>query len=411
MRRRNILVVYWAGWGRTKSIASIRAHLTCLESHPSQPCVTYWDGYFPFPGHKRSDVYDAIVFHSTFLCLRAYPMDRLYKLSEPLASLGGVKVAIPQDEYEDADKLDQWLDNMGVDVIYSIFPDKKDVLYPRMSKKAVFRKAYAGFVDRSLLFRQPKMPVVDIGYRASSLPYYYGRVAYQKMEIARQIRVAMSGKPVSLDVATGSSCFFRGGKWHDFIQDCRLFLGTESGASCLVDARLKSVVAEYMTNNPSASFDEVERYCLPSPSKAFHALSPKNFECAALRVPQALVRGEYEGVFEAGRHYHPIEPDFSNLGEISDVLADKAYLRSLADRAYHEVALDPRYSYQHLASMLLDEVATEKRMSSLTRKRGCGKDWILLALSCLYRLSPKSLLLFLRAWAGILKPWIKRRYE
>src|SRR5262249_53162455 len=74
-------------------------------------------------------------------------------------------------------------------------------------------------------------------------------------------------------------------------------------------------------------------------------ISPRCFEAAALRTLMILYPGLYSGILEPWRHYVPLKRDHSNMDEVVAVVRDPIRAQKIIDAAYHEVALNPRYSF------------------------------------------------------------------
>jgi hypothetical protein len=59
-----------------------------------------------------------------------------------------------------------------------------------------------------------------------------------------------------------------------------------------------------------------------------------------------LVRGEYNGVLEADRHYIPLEPDFSNLDEVLETMRRDDRRAAIAEAAFEDVVGGGRWTYR-----------------------------------------------------------------
>ena len=108
---------------------------------------------------------DAIVLDNTLLVARWAPEFAARRPTfDWLAGLDALKIAFPQDEYNHAHVLDDWLADLGIDVVFSVFgPEHRELLYPRLGATARFEKCLTGYVDE--LARHPQR-----GRRAASRP-------------------------------------------------------------------------------------------------------------------------------------------------------------------------------------------------------------------------------------------------
>jgi hypothetical protein len=150
-----------------------------------------------------------------------------------------------------------------------------------------------------------------------------------------------------------------GEDWYRFLADCRVVLGCEGGASLLdKDGKLRSIVNSYCDAHPQADFDEVEENCFKGLDGDIRlmTLSPRHFESALTKTCQALVVGDYEGVFKPEVHYIPIASDFSNLEEVVKKIADVKYCEEMAERTYNEVVRSGRFSYETFVRDVLRRV-------------------------------------------------------
>ena len=356
---RRVLVLYWTPTPPSEIRAAIRHHLEAIKYGPSRHRVTYWNAFDGTPPLVRRGTYDAVVLHTTLLCLRWFPTFEDWR--RKLAWLGGVdwlKIAMPQDEYDHSEVLDEWLTELGVDHVFSVFgPDVRPLLYPRTSQRGSFRHAFTGYIDddtaRAIEARlvEPAARPFDVVYRATHLPYWFGSLGQLKHRIGERAEAEAAAHRLAADVSTRTEDAVLGGEWFDFLASGRTVVGCESGSSVL-DRRgeIKAAITAYLESHPGAAFDEVSRH-LPEgwDSHRFAAISPRHFEAVITRTAQVLVEGRYDGVFEAGRHFVPVRADLSDLGDALEKASDPAVAGELAERSYEEIYRSGHYSYRVLA--------------------------------------------------------------
>jgi hypothetical protein len=82
-------------------------------------------------------------------------------------------------------------------------------------------------------------------------------------------------------------------------------------------------------------------------------ISPRHLEACATRTPQILVEGSYSGILQAGRHYIPLKPDFSNLAAVVDDVERGDDRRDLAEQAYTDVVASGAYGYEGFVRTVL----------------------------------------------------------
>src|SRR3954471_21073666 len=104
---------------------SVRDHLHALDGGLEQ--VVYHnayhaDSYGGTPSGLRGLSFDGVVLHTTFLCERW--SDRPPLQRQRYAWSGALrcpKLALPQDEYDHSEVLDEWLAELGTTAVFTIF--------------------------------------------------------------------------------------------------------------------------------------------------------------------------------------------------------------------------------------------------------------------------------------------------
>jgi len=274
---------------------------------------------------------------------------------------------MPQDEYDHSEILDEWLYEWGVSVIFSSF-DKilHATLYPIMHDKATFYKAFTGYIDENVSAKWAgKLPSLevrpnDIVYRATHLPYWFGHHGQMKHQIADRVAERALAKGMKCDISTRPGDTIVGDRWEQFLASGRAIIGCESGSSVL-DRRgeIKAWIQARLRADPSLSYEQIQKE-LPFgwDNHKFFAIGPRHFEAVIMKTCQVLIEGEYDGVFEADRHYIPLKRDYSNLEEVLDKLKDLPLLNKLIDQAHNDICLSDKYSYRAFARTI-DRVLSE----------------------------------------------------
>jgi hypothetical protein len=198
---------------------------------------------------------------------------------------------------------------------------------------------------------------------------------------------------LAIDVRTNVSYGRRG--WSAFLNQCRATIGAESGSVFLShddDILTRTESEQGVTSRDlkvRARLRPLHRY-LPRPAKnalrrgadrlvgrtrtglrtpvaeatgipaadrsgvSGKCVSSRHFDAIGTGTAQILFPGRYNDLLEPGRHYLRLEPDFSNIDEVLDALADAPARRALVEGA-REWALD-QHTYAHRVRALLDEV-------------------------------------------------------
>jgi hypothetical protein len=306
--------------------------------------------------------FDAVVLHTTYLCLRWHRWFEAHRArSAWLGELDALKIALPQDEYHHAHTLDDWLDDLGVTVVGTVLDGThREELYPRLASKAVFEEVLTGYIDDAAAeaarprLRTPEERAYDVVYRARHLPYWLGSHGQLKHRIGEAVDERAAAHDLRCDISTRPQEVVLGGAWLDLLASGRATIGAESGSSTL-DRRgeLAERVAELLETDPDLTFEELAARMPPGwDDYRFFAVSPRHLEAVVTKTAQLLVEGRYSGALEAGRHYLPIRRDFSNLDDVLEQASDPAVLAELADRAYEEVYASGRYSFRRLSETI-----------------------------------------------------------
>ena len=335
-------------------------HFRALQRLPGH--VVAYNASYGAPRWLRSVGFDGVVLHTTFLALRWLDgFERRRERSAWIADLACPKLALPQDDYDHAEILDEWLEELRVDAVLTALPEDAGTLLPRTSRRAEIRRVLTGYLDDQDVARLGRPPRLaerpsHVVYRATELPFWFGHHGRLKQEIGAAAEAGARRLGLTADVSTRSEHSILGPRWLAFLASGRAVVGVESGSSAL-DRRgeLRGMVRAMWKENPGASFQEIAAD-LPAgwDDHRFFALSPRHLEAAAAGTAQVLVEGSYSGVLEAGRHYLPVRRDLSDLDAALAETRDPRSLQRLADTARDEIGHSGSYSYRRLTAEVDD---------------------------------------------------------
>lgn len=363
-----VLFLYWAPKGTEPRLA-VRQHLHLLDD--LGPRILYRNAIDPAPPRLAWTAPDLCILHTTFLSHArwSYGFEEYRSRFGWIAGLRCPKVALPQDEYDHAAVIEDWLLELGVTSVYSCFgPDQWPTLYPRLSNRAAMHETLTGFIDEQAaavlagrLVPHAQRPR-DIVYRARKLPYWLGSHGQLKHRIADVVQQRAGELGLGTDISTRPEDTIYGAGWLDFMMSGRAVIGAESGSSVLdprgeIQRRISRLVAE----QPDIGFAEVDAE-MPRgwDSYAFFAISPRHLEAVITKTAQVLVEGRYSGVLEAERHYIPLRRDFANLDEALERLQDVEAVEAMTERAYRDVYLSGRNNLTVLAEQLRAEAGARR---------------------------------------------------
>ncbi len=352
-------------FGTTRREA-VKNHLYALENYSPKNNYLYIDGYNGLPTWLENYHIDAIILHNTFLCLRNnMSFARLTQITKPLTTIQATKIAIPQDEYDMSDVLDRWLQTICISTIFSNFSTQQETLYPLSSKKSQVLPALTGYIAPSLLkaYDPSIKKQWKIGYRAAHLPYWFGSLGQYKYEIGHHVKNYCQTHNISHNIDTSEFSTFYGKKWYHFLQSSEAVLGCESGSSLLVrDNTIKEKTKLFLTTHPSASFETTAKACFPGEDNQFlfTTISPRHLECAALRVCQILLEGQYDGLLNPYEHYLPLKKDFSNIKDIIALLKNKKLLDEITENAYTKLVVSKEFHYDSFSKNIINKIIIDK---------------------------------------------------
>ena len=366
---RRVLVLYQhTAPGPMRS--ALRQKVRVLEASATRHEIVYWNAGYSVPRAIRRLNVDVVILDNTLLVARWAPE---FPARRPtfnwLADLRALKVAFPQDEYNHTHVLDDWLTDLGVDVVFSVAgPQHHELLYPRLAATARFEKCLTGYIDELDTTRQAAVVLphdrrrLDLAYRAEALTPRFGRLGRLKHMVADWVAPPARAAGLHVDVSTDPRDAVLGERWFPFIASARAVLGSESGASA-IDRRGELVAAEraLLAEQPGLSFAEFDDAMPAGWDGQLHgSVGPRHLEAAAARTCQVLVEGGYDGVLEPDVHYLPVRADGSDAAAVVERLADHKLVEATASRAYADLVLSGRYGYAALAAQL-ERVLEEER--------------------------------------------------
>jgi hypothetical protein len=368
-----ILILY--SQAPTAQRITISQHLRALEHADHDFSIVYhniWEegaaGPMQFgqprriPSHLRRQRFDAAILHYTFLAchwdaLKLFSFKEAYRWVRDLPCL---KAAMPQDEADHADLLDEWLFEWGIDIVFSVLEQPNSDLYPLTRRYADIIPCLTGYIDEVLaqeihgrLTPLAERPL-DLVYRARRLPYRYGTAGLIKAQIGEQMAKFAAGTVIKTDISTREADVIFGSAWIGFLASSKATLGCESGFT-VIDRRgeLKAREAELLAAAPDMSFASFTA-AMPDGWDEHHlyTVSPRHFEAAQTLTCQILIEGRYADIFVSDRHFIPLKADFSNAAEVLVKLRDPGYLADMVQTTYDEIVLSGLYSYRSFANQI-----------------------------------------------------------
>ncbi len=381
MRQFNILILHALG-DFSSQRKTLLNHALSYTKYAPHHNYFYHDYRQPVTDAMRKIRFHAVILDTSFLALRYLrPIELFYEYQQKYSFIRDsdtVRIAFPQDEYDNCQLLDEWLIHYKVDIAFSVCWDHRDVLYPLTAKAGEIRECLTGYVDdRDVSDMKSKWEAlqnrrIDVSYRARNLPPEFGCYGRQKAIIGEKFKEALASHDLNIDISTNPKDVFVGDDWLRFLLDSRFVLGSQGGSSlCDPRGEIRDRIRAFLRKNPDAAFEDIEAACFPGldGQYIFSAISPRLFEYAAAGCAQVLIRAPYLGTLTPGEHYICVEPDFSNLEDVIAQLFDLDAASRMAEAAYETLIASNRYHYSRFIADVMQHIERkleEKRTAAST---------------------------------------------
>jgi glycosyl transferase family 1 len=328
-----------------------------------------------FPDFLDLSRFDGVILHYSVIACQEYYVSSSARAQ--LARFAGLKAIFIQDEYRFVDRTISAMRDLGISLLFTCVPEAEIAkVYPEGAlPNTVKQNVLTGYVPPHLPSRAvPTFAArpIDIGYRGRELPLHLGRLAQEKRWIGERVAAEAAAYGLVTDISCREEDRLYGERWIDFIANCKAVLGVESGANAFdFTGELEEKIGAHLSAAPKTSFEEIERLYLSGKEEEIrlNQISPRCFEAAALRTLMILYEGEYSRILEPWRHYVPLKKDHSNMAEVVAILRNPARAQEIIERAYGEIALNPRYSYAFAVKVVDDAIDAVIRPEMLSRKR------------------------------------------
>ena len=384
----NVLVVY--GREQKNIRKTIEDSIFCFGKYSPDNINIFYYSY-------RSDInfdtiltrinFDIIIFHSILMCYRWHwtkkewekNINRIRQFSK-----GSVKAVFVQDENRYTNKVIQFINSVGIDIIFTAANlNTAKVLYPedRVKVKKI-EQVLTGYVDsctfntvKKIANKEKIKRDIDIGYRADTTPFSLGFQGRLKTLIPEIVNKKLEDYPdLKTDICNtyGDKNTFYGMDWFRFMLRCRTMISCMGGSSLHdPDGKIEKGVNDYLKKKRKATYVDVNKDILQiyaSPLD-YTAISPRCFEAAMAKTCQILIEGDYAGIFKPNVHYIELKKDFSNLDEVLSKVKDKKLCEKIAQHAYKDIIQSGKYTYenyvQHIFEVILPFVKKKQKIKKI----------------------------------------------
>ena len=358
-KTRAAVAILYDGMG-SLHVSTIREHLGAFGEY-SRHDITFISasaGYWqrgPAETSRLLDfaVFDAVIVHYSVRTSVPGHLDE--GVARALERYHGLKMLFIQDEYESVEISRALMERLQFNVVYTCVPETSvGKVYPAYRFPSTeFLPTLTGYVPEDATLEQHALPLAErrlaIAYRGRELPLIYGELGYEKYRIGMEMKALASSRNIPVDIEVDDSKRIDGADWYKFLGSARATLGTESGSNVFdFDGTLKNRIAQRLKQRPDDSPREAAAEILASHEGQIkmNQVSPKIFEAIRLRTALILFEGEYSGAVRPNEHFIPLRKDFSNIDEVFEKLGDDLFLTQMTERAYRDVVVSGRYSYQ-----------------------------------------------------------------
>ncbi|KCV61308.1 glycosyltransferase, group 1 family protein [Bordetella bronchiseptica 99-R-0433] len=338
-------------------------HVDILNLYGASSSLTRGEGY-------RLDAYDGVIVHNTISYNPANleSIDRQFVPS--FREYEGVKIILKQDEQYRTLAIAEFIGSRQFDVVFTCVDQaEREKVYPAavVGADVAFHRMYTGYVTPKLRARTTTdiERDIDISYRGSLQPLYFGRLAYDKQRIGHDVAHAALAKNMRIDISSRWEDRLMGEDWFRFLARSKSTLGVESGASIFdFDGSAERLCAELEKRRPEFADEHAySEWVLKQLNHYegnvyYNQISPRHFEAGAARALQVMYEGRYSDIFLPWKHFIPLRKDLSNFDEVCEYINDPRLRSDVVDRTYDEIIVNPIYSMRHFVATLDDAVAT-----------------------------------------------------
>lgn len=281
-----------------------------------------------------------------------------------------MKIALPQDEYYASSDLENLLIEIKVDIIVTLHIENIENLYPKlyMNNAPIFIPGYTTYNDLLYLELSKNYKIsdkdrkYDLVYRASK-PTVPNPLAIRKFGLGKQLNSSIIQNNLNFKTNLFGD-MLNGNKWYEFLSSSRATLISPSGSNIIfrtVD-QLELAREFFKTckdTNLEIIFDKVG--ICNKDKVVLTALSPRNFEAAALGVIQLFFRPTDIEIDIDESIFLILDDNFKELDQLVEQLHDKVLVQKIKDDAFQKLILGKNYSFQKIWNNILDQMVIEGR--------------------------------------------------
>ena len=326
--------------------------------------------FFNIP--KDLKIYNCIIFHNSISFDPGYLEGILEYCSYKMQNKQYVKILFKQDETFRLNYFIRIINKYAIDHIFSVAPTRKStrLLYNKVDN-AKISNVLTGYVSDMLktisIDCNSKQRPIDICYRGMKLPYWFGKLGYEKYHIGEVFKEVCWKYNLEEDISSDMKDRIYGKKWFEFLLNSKAVLAVESGSSIIdFDGDIIKKVKRLLRYNKSISFNEIYNKILYKYEDKinYRAISPRLFEAGATRTVLIMMEGEYQNIFKKDIHYIPIKQDYSNISEVMRKFKNIEFRKFLTDNVYKDIIVNDQYHYNYFSECIYGKVVNLLRYMS-----------------------------------------------
>ena len=368
MRRLSVLVLYN---DTALGTAYVMEHVSSIGRH-SRNLVHYLPATRRVARGDILERYDAIIIHFSV----RLPFEDLLdpELAIAIAGFRGVKIAMPQDEYDLPLITTRRLIELGIDTVFTTVPERcRAAFYPPAAVRGIdFHSCMTGYADENHSIenyaRSLDQRGIAIVYRGRRLPVWYGALANDKATIGLKMRNECLARGIAHDIHVEEEARILGSDWYRFLGSARAMLASESGSNVVDPVGLIRAQCQRLARlQPGICQDEIYRRAVaPYDGRVvMNQIAPKIFEAVRLRTCLVLLEGEWSGVLRP-EHYIALRKDWRNIDEVLAAVLDDSLVAAMTSRAYADLIQSGKFSYARLIERIddaIDAVLARRRLA------------------------------------------------
>jgi hypothetical protein len=264
-----------------------------------------------------------------------------------------LKICFIQDDYYDINYINFILNYTNINIVFTCIKGS-DIFKIYKSTNIIYKNIFTGYTSYNNYFKKINDKTINMFYRGKTLNYIYGELGQDKLNIGIKMKKICEQYNISNDIEWDDDKRIYTEKWLEYLSNAKVTLGTLTGSNVLnydynkrdeIIKWLGNIIlpvddnSEFSYNNAKIKFDIKEQLNVEQ-------ISPKIFEAISVGTVLLMYEGNYGYILKPDIHYISLKKDYSNIEDVIKKIKDDEYLQNMADRAYNDIILSNKYSYE-----------------------------------------------------------------